>query len=295
MNQPQPAAVLFVDVSGSTKLYDTVGDTLAVATIDRCINLFMDKTTAVGGRVIKTIGDEVMALFPSAETAADAAIEIQCGIDGLPQVQGHKLGVRIGFHAGPVMERDGDVFGDTVNLAARLTGLATKGQIITSRETVDEMSPLLKSACRQLYSIPVKGKAQEVRLCEVLWQQSEDATTMASGRTISKPEKKAALKLRHGDREIVMGGDKNLVTMGRDQASDFVIADRMASRTHAKIELRRDKFVLIDHSANGTYVKVEGDKEIMLRREELIMHGKGVIAFGQTSANTTEVLEFDFE
>jgi class 3 adenylate cyclase len=295
MNQPQEGAVLFVDVSGSTKLYDTVGDTLAVATIDRCISLFIEKSTAVGGRVIKTIGDEVMAIFPSAEAAADAAIEIQCGIDALPQVQGHKLGVRIGFHYGPVVEKDDDVFGDTVNLAARLTGLATKGQIITSRETVDRMNPLLRSACRQLYSIPVKGKAQEVRLCEVLWQQSEDATTVAAGRTVSRSERKVGLKLRYGGLEIVMGPDKSLVTMGRDQASDLVIADRMASRTHGKIELRGDKFVLIDHSANGTFFKVDGDKEIVLRREELIMHGKGVIAFGQSSANNPQLLEFDFE
>ena len=69
------------------------------------------------------------------------------------------IGIRIGFNFGPVVEKDGDVFGDAVNLAARLAGQAQKDQIITSRETVEAMSPVLKTSCRRLYSIQVKGKA----------------------------------------------------------------------------------------------------------------------------------------
>jgi len=295
MSEQQQVAVLFADVSGSTKLYETAGDAVAVAAIDTCIALFRNKTEEHGGRVIKTIGDEVMAVFPSAGDATEAAIEMQYGVDELPPVAGTKLGIRIGFHLGPVVDRDGDVFGDTVNLAARLTGLAAKGQIITSRESVDRLIAMLKSACRQLYSIQVKGKANEVMLCEVLWQQSEDATTMASLRTTAAQPKETRLWLRYHDQEIVLTGDRNVVSLGRDPGADLVIQDRMASRMHCNIERRRNKFALVDHSANGTFLKVGEEHEIMLRREEIVLRGQGVIAFGQSCAKTTELVEFKCE
>jgi len=70
------------------------------------------------------------------------------------------------------------------------------------------------------------------------------------------------------------------VTLGRDPQCDVVITDKMASRMHARIERRRDKFVIVDQSSNGTYVTVDGEREILLRREELILRGKGHISFG---------------
>ena len=67
----------------------------------------------------------------------------------------------------------------------------------------------------------------------------------------------------------------------------------MASRTHGKIELRRDKFVLIDHSANGTYVKLGNNPEVLLRREEYVLSGSGQIAFGQSCSSSQEIVEFE--
>src|SRR3954469_239559 len=291
MSETAQAAVLFVDVSGSTRLYESAGDAVAHAAIDQCITIFKDKTAVIGGRVIKTIGDEVMSTFPDSSSAAGAAIEMQNAIDELPPVANTKIGVRIGFHFGPLVERDGDVFGDSVNLAARLAGLASKGQIMTSRETVELMSPIMRSSSRRLYSIEVKGKAQAVDLYEILWQQTEDQTTLATNRSMVK-QKLTALRLKYLDQEIVLEGARTSLTLGRDKAGDMVIVDRMASRQHGKIERRLDKFVLSDHSANGTFVMVDGDKEIVLRREEFTLRGKGWIAFGQSRATATDILEY---
>ena len=287
MSETAQAAVLFVDVSGSTRLYESAGDAVAHAAIDRCINIFKDKTAVIGGRVIKTIGDEVMATFPDASSAAGAAIEMQGAIEELPPVANTKIGVRIGFHFGPLVERDGDVFGDSVNLAARLAGLASKGQIMTSRETVEMMSPIMRSSSRRLYSIEVKGKATAVDLYEILWQQNEDQTQLSTNRSLVK-QKLTALRLKYLDLE----GARISLTLGRDKAGDLVIIDRMASRQHGKIERRLDKFVLADHSANGTYVTVEGDAEVVLRRAEFALRGHGWIAFGQPRASATETVEF---
>src|SRR3989337_3548019 len=127
------AAGVFADVSGSTKLYGSAGNPGAHAGVESCVNLMKQKTQAAKGRVIKTIGDEVMSAFNSADDAADAAIEMQLAISELPPVGTTTLGIRIGFNFGPVVNRDGDVFGDAVNLAARLAPAATKGHIINAR------------------------------------------------------------------------------------------------------------------------------------------------------------------
>jgi len=289
--QPSEAAVLFADVSGSTKLYEIAGDAVAHAAIEKCVNLMRDKTVQAKGRVIKTIGDEVMASFPSADAAADAAIEMQSGIAELPLVGTTKIGIRIGFNFGPIVERDGDIFGDAVNLAARLSHVAAKDQIITARETVMRMSPMLKSATRAITTIQVKGKAEEIQVYELMWQQNEDMTTMATTKSIFKP-KKTSLRLKVQGNDVVLDAERQAVALGRDAAAEVVIKERMASRAHGKIERRLDKFVLTDHSANGTYVTVEGDREIVLRREEFTLRGHGWIAFGQPRASATDVIEF---
>src|SRR5512138_1985455 len=289
--QASEAAVLFADVSGSTKLYETAGDTVAHAAIEKCVTLMRDKTVQATGRVIKTIGDEVMSAFPTADAAADAAIEMQSAIAELPAVGTTKIGIRIGFNFGPIVERDGDIFGDAVNLAARLSHVATKDQIITAKETVMRMSPMLKSSTRSITTIQVKGKAEEIQVYELIWQQSEDMTTLASAKSIFKP-KQTALRLKVQGAEVTLDAQKPAVALGRDATADVVIRERMASRAHGKIERRLDKFILTDHSANGTYVTIEGDREIVLRREEFTLRGHGWIAFGQPRATSTDVIEF---
>ena len=290
MPDQSAGCVLFADVSGSTKLYETVGDAAAHAAIDLCVKLFANITEEHGGRVIKTIGDEVMALFAAAPEAGRAAIDIQLGIAQMAPVEKVKLGVRIGMNWGAVVERDGDVFGDTVNLAARLTEMASRGQIITSLETVEQLEPIQKMDCRSLYAIPVKGKEQEVSICEVLWTDTEDATQLVAQRATTDLGRQ--LRMVYHGRTMVVDDEHRAVTLGRDAAADLVVLDRMASRTHCEIERRGSKFVITDRSANGTYVTIDGDSELVLRREEAILRHHGVIALGHSRTTATELVEF---
>ena len=286
------AALLFADVSGSTRLYEAMGDAIAHAAIEGCVNLMRERTQACRGRVVKTIGDEVMAIFKSADDAGQAAIEMQVGINDMPRVGRTQLGIRIGFHFGPVVEREGDAFGDTVNLAARLSHLATKGQIITTRETVDRFVPMLKGQCRHLYGMPIRGKEEEVQLYEVLWQVTEDATSLAGDRN-ARPKSNATLRLIYGEDKFVLDDARSSLGMGRDAGSDLVVRDRMASRNHGKIERRMGKFVLADHSANGTFImNADDNTEIILQREEYTLRGRGWISFGQSRRTATESVEF---
>src|SRR5256886_15624892 len=73
MEESRQTTVLFADVSGSTKLYETAGDAVALTAIGRCIERMRKAAESTGGRVVKTIGDEIMALFPRPDAAAGAA------------------------------------------------------------------------------------------------------------------------------------------------------------------------------------------------------------------------------
>lgn len=291
MDKPIEGAVLFADVSGSTKLYDTVGDKLAFAAVQACVNAFIAVTQSHGGRVIKTIGDEVMAIFPSGNAAAAAAIEMQNAVERLEPTGGQRLGARIGFHFGPAIERDGDVFGDMVNLAARLSDVAIRGQVITSRATVDGLNPVLRGCCRPLHAVDLKGKG-EIAICEVLWQDAEQTLTVLADEQ-SRALRATRLVLAYGEREIVLDAARPALAFGRDKAQELVVEDSNASRAHGRLELRAGKFFVVDHSVNGTYVTVEGNAEFVLRRESFALLGRGWIAFGQPREKATAVLAYE--
>jgi len=291
MDQARQVTVLFADVSGSTKLYESEGDEVAMEAIARCLDQLRQTVESSGGRVVKTIGDEVLAVFPTPDAAAFAASNMQYAIDALPLVGATKLGVRIGFHCGPVIQSDNDIFGDTVNLAARLVEQAGRGQIITSRETSDRLGPVFRNFKRPLYAIHVKGKAEEVDLCELIWRQADDMTMSVSSRMNARPQP-LILRLKYRDREIIRRRDNDSITMGRDLDCGLVVASNRASRRHCTIERRQDKFVLADQSTNGTYVTVEGGPEILLQREEFRLGKHGWIAFGEPRAEAEEVVEY---
>ena len=283
-------AVLFADVSGSTKLYESLGDKEALATIGHCVALMSTVCVGHGGRVVKTIGDEVMAVFPSADNAAEAAAEMQSRVSEHAPVGGSRLAMRVGFHLGPAIETAGDVFGDSVNVASRMAALAKREQIILSSHTVAALAPWLRARVREVDTLSVKGKSQDIGIFELIWQDSDADLTAVATRGKPLP---ARIVLRHGATERVLDEAATTITLGRDAQSDIVVADRKASRLHARIERRRDKFVIVDQSSNGTYVTVDGEPEIMLRREELMLRGRGRVAFGHAHAeDPTEFLAF---
>ena len=286
-------AVLFADVAGSTSLYEILGDKRAFALIEQCLDTMSRCTTELHGRVIKTIGDAVMSVFDSADDAAAAAAEMQLRVDKSGKASGAKLGLRIGFHYGPVVdqEKDGDVFGDTVNLASRLCDLASRGQVITDGESAQRLSTLFAGNLRKLYAIQVKGREKEVELIEVVWQSATEELTAITA-PVAKSAGHAVLELELGGTRIDVGPDRRKVTVGRDHEADFCIRDDRVSRAHAMIEHRRGHFFVIDHSGNGSFVTMEGRPEMSVHREELTLLGHGWISFGRPRAESHQVVEF---
>ncbi|HET9670477.1 MAG TPA: adenylate/guanylate cyclase domain-containing protein [Casimicrobiaceae bacterium] len=283
-------AVLFADIAGSTRLYETLGDERAFAAVGGSVARMGEACRTFHGRVVKTIGDEVMSVFATADAAAQAAIAMQSRL-ALDRDAPLRVGIRIGFHFGPAIERDGDVFGDSVNVAARLVGLANASQVMTSKATAAALAPWLRARVRGLGALAVKGKHDDLDVCELIWQDTNDDLTTLSTR-IEVP--RTRLAVRHGGTERVLDEMRRTLAFGRDAQNDVVIADRLASRMHAHVEKRREHFVLVDHSSNGTYVTREGEPEIVLRREEFVLRGRGRISFGHAYAtDPSESVEFD--
>jgi class 3 adenylate cyclase len=286
-------SIVFADISGSTRLYESLGDAVARELIAQCLGVMTEYIEHNGGKVIKTIGDEVMCTFPTADQAVKAAVGMQEGVsEDLPELNPNTpstMAIRIGLHHGPAILDGGDVFGDAVNVAARMAGLAKGGQIITTQDTADMLNPTLRSSTRHLDRIPVKGKSEDIDIFEVIWQ-SEDITRMATG-VLKSQNRPGQLILNYGGRETRLDQDMPPMILGRGKKADMVINDSMASREHARIECRRGKFILTDMSTNGTYVLTpEGPS--YLRREDIVLTGEGKITLGRDLSEATEVVDF---
>jgi class 3 adenylate cyclase len=277
-------AVLFADVVGSTRLFELLGDVRARDMIATCIELMRTATEKNSGTVIKTMGDEVMATFPSADEALSAAAQMQRQIAAHSQlkIDGHPVSIRIGCHFGPVVLENRDVFGSTVHTANRMTSQAKAGQIVTTAATVAQLSSDWRSSVRQIDVATLRGQGSEVALFEVLWQPDE-VTSMLPQIAIgaSESRKVARLRLRVADREVVVDETRPNVVMGRAEDSDLVVKGHLISRLHARIEVSRDKFMLVDQSTNGTFVQTVSGEESFLRRDSMQIKGAGMIGLGR--------------
>jgi hypothetical protein len=197
------------------------------------------------------------------------------------KVDGQPVSIRIGCHFGPVMLENRDVFGATVHTANRMTSQAKAGQIITTAATVERLSPEWRASCRQIDIAAIKGQGNEVALYEVLWQ-SEDVTSMVPAISMnSRPVRLLRLRLRANERDLVIDEQHSSITIGRAEDNDVVIKGNLISRLHARIEISRNKFVLIDQSTNGTFVQTADGEESFVRRDSLQIKGEGTIGLGR--------------
>ena len=212
-------AVLFVDISGSTRLYETIGDEQALARVGRSLAMLSGVCADCGGKVIKTAGDGAMCMFETADAALRASRLMQEKTAEQLEPGAPGLGIHIGCHFGPVLENAGDLFGDTVNLAARVAGLAKSGQIITTADTVARLSPALAERARKLDGVPVKGKRKAVMIFEFLWQDSDDLTALG---TRIDQGRASRLILNYEGREWLFEGPGEL-TLGRDGTCDIAV------------------------------------------------------------------------
>lgn len=286
MGREVEVAILFADVVGSTQLYEQLGDDKAREMVGRCLAIMREATEASNGTVIKTMGDEVMSTFPTADDAMAAARRMQERISNASDLvhDTGRVAIRIGCHFGPVVQEQRDIFGSAVHIANRMTSQAKAKQIVTTLSTVERLSPEWRSLARQIDVATVRGRADEVILFEVLWQP-EEATSMLptvawSKKANARPKR---LSLRYQGKEILVGEGRKCVTLGRAEDNDLVVKGNLISRLHARVEASRDKFTLYDESTNGTFVRTDSGEEIFVRRDSTQLTGEGVIGLGRAA------------
>ena len=279
-------AVLFVDVTDSTRIYESLGDTQALALIEQLFGQLDKAAAAHGGTVVKKLGDGMVCAFPTPDTALQAACDMQLAALGMPAARGaDRLAIKIGFTFGPVVLSGGDVFGDTVNVCSRLVALANPEQVLTTQQTVDAMAPDLRARCRQMFPIRVRGRHEEIIACNVLYRSDPDATEINLSRAALTRGHETVLKLAYqGDTHVVRSAGAGL-RIGRDKENDVVVESHFASRVHARVFAREGHYVLQDLSSNGTYLLADGSSaEILLRREEAVLGERGWIGLGNSAA-----------
>jgi len=279
---------MFVDISGSTQMYEKLGDEIAKQASDKCLAQISDIVVAQNGSVIKSIGDELMCRFDSADAAIAAAVACQVEVSTLTFTGLARISIRAAVHFGQVIEDESDIFGDAVNVAARMTGISRAGQILTTEDTVNALSGTLGGAIRQIDLAQVKGKEDKIAVYEVLWEQQDRVTRISNDLLARIQESDMNLKLTHGRDTLEMNNQKKKSQIGRSEDCDFIVDTVLASRVHAIVELRRGKFFITDQGTNGTYVNTNSGQEVYLRREEFILHGKGKISLGQPFAECDE-------
>ncbi len=286
-------AVMFADVAGSTKLYEKMGDAVAEKKIASCVAMMSSFVQKSHGEVIKTIGDEIMCRFPTADHAAIAAKNIQEFLEKKSQNGKSPLQVRIGIHYGEVILKKGDLFGDVINVAARIAGIAKARQILVSKEMNDVISPNIGIRTRKFDSVKVKGKADELIIYDIMWEEEDTELTVLASASSSSSASSDQLVLKYENSEQDIFPDTSGFSIGRGAQCDCVINSNLASRIHAVIEYQRGKFVLKDQSSNGTYVQDQEGKDLYLRREEIPLIGEGSISLGAPAAeNKKHVIRY---
>lgn len=274
--------VLFADVVDSTGITEALGNVRSRTIISEILDQLATVTEAGGGVVVKTIGDEVMSAFDAPLDAISAAVDMQRAVSARPPVNGLHSRIRIGLHGGTVLLEGGDLFGDVVNVASRVAGLAAAEQVLTTGETIDLANdPSVPH--RSLGVHGVKGRDEQLHLYEILWRGETAQMTVVAPKLDRGPTPELDIQL--GEEVISLRASSNdSMSLGRGAECTLVVASTSASRAHADILARGGRFYLDDHSTNGTYIRPEGANEIFVHRDQALLQGSGLIRLGEPIA-----------
>lgn len=290
------ATVVFTDLHGSTAVFESLGNARAADLITQITTWIAQQCTANGGRVIKTLGDGVLAMFSDEQSAVNAVVDLQRGHikRSMRATVDLQLPLRIGVSSGEVEMVAGDCYGDAVNVASRLCDLCGPNQIWASAAALRSVDEGAGVAFRALGPIGIRGRAEPCSVFQVEWRQEEitDFLTM-QGRV---DEVYTSGNVDALGREVELNWMDNTkrfksfelpVDIGRVQTVEFMVNDPRVSRTHARLEWRNGSVVFVDLSSYGSWVRFTGAKgaDVLLRREECVLHGKGELALGGSFAD----------
>jgi class 3 adenylate cyclase len=252
----KPLALVFSDIVGSTAYFRRFGDEAGRKLQQRHFDLVHQVTLPAGGRIVDTAGDGAFLVFPSADAAAAALIELQKGIslDNAGRSRADQLEARLGFHFGSVITDGQSVSGEAVNLAARVADSCAPGEIRLTREAFRELRTLtFRLSSRSLGPVTLKEIATPVEILTLDWRDRERFP--------------ASVRIRETGDELRLPS-KDTITFGRLgedeglEANDIVLAlpDELATRKISRwhFELRRQVDGLSLRQLSDRVTEVDG-------------------------------------
>ena len=292
--QTEELAILFADISGSTMLYETLGNVAARQMVVRCLGMMTAKLAAHRGTLIKTIGDEIMCSFPSAAAALRAACDMQEAVESGKPGGDTPMYVRIGFNFGEVLRETNDVHGDVVNVAARITEVARARQILATLAAVEALPAELRDRARHIRRANIKGRQAALDLFRIGWRPDEDDGVRIGNPAHRKPEGlHEQLLLRYLDQQITLSVRNMSASLGRDADCSIVIDEDCVADRHAIVQYQLGKFFISDRSDAGTYVQFNGGDTVHIMGEDTMLRGSGFVLLGRPFSEDTEgIIEF---
>jgi adenylate cyclase len=305
--------VVFCDLVGSMGLFERLGDATASHLVTQLNSALGRAITQFEGRVVKTLGDGIFAVFPQEAHAMSACCEIQRELMERPLMlfADEKLAVssgtfrslalqlQIGMESGEVVEINGDCYGDAVNSAARLADLAGARQILTSQRVYDALPASRQGELSSLGPMFLRGKDETTTVYRINWQKKSEIDPDATMLGVSFKEalRTQELQLSFGGRVVKLqqsGSAIKAVSMGRATTCELEVSDPRVSRTHASVQVRGNQFVLTDASSYGTWVYAGSQSEpIVLRRTDCVLVGEGEISLGcERTADKAALVRF---
>ncbi|MDP1634795.1 MAG: adenylate/guanylate cyclase domain-containing protein, partial [Gallionellaceae bacterium] len=187
-HQTRKMAVLFADICGSTALYEKLGNETALNMITRTLNLLKQEVARHKGTMIKTIGDEIMCTFPNALRAAQAARAMHAILETEKPGGEYQIAVRIGLHFGDVILKANDVFGDTVNVAARIASITRAHQTLTTQDVIDALPADSDHTAIPIARASLRGKQETMAVYQLLWEPEDSASGRIGNSALRKPD-----------------------------------------------------------------------------------------------------------
>ena len=275
------SCMCFVDIVGSGTLFSNVDEEKARARISELKSILREIIEKYDGDIRDEVGEEFMCCFGSAQTALDAAHEMQTiATERASGNSGNQyIGVRIGMHHGAI---DFDAPSDTVFVAKRMVNHADLSQVLTTRSTRD----LVMSNNRYKFKIHDAHLAEEhFTMQELLWQEIGQ----------NQPH----VMFRFGDEEIKLHEEDGEYMIGRSEKADITLPLAGVSREHLNVRYTYGWLEIYDVSTNGTLIFPDGGKEALLKRRKARLRGTGKLQFtpkghqGQEVSISYEVVNDD--
>jgi len=294
MSQPPRSAyspVMFADISRSTSLYEKLGDESAAQLVLQTLQFASEVVRRHRGTVVKSKGDDILCTFHSAEDAVEAALDLHASSQQAGFLTQHQVAFRVGINLGNYVASQGDIYGDAVNVAARLAATAKAHQTVVSSAVKEACPETFGGTFRVLGEVSVRGKGGLHEIFEVLKpdQTAEITEVVTADRMVDRATQ---LRLLFNNRETRLTPFTVRHLLGRGPECDMVLNHPTVSREHAEIRYRDGRFVLTDFSTNGTWVHAPGGP-YRLHRSSRELRGDGIITLGAVSRGPLAVRYYE--